>query len=94
MHGGTQEQSFEIAEGEILGIIGKEWRSKTSTHAPHSGVEQPPTSGKIYTCCSVYGCNYMDVGSSAGKNCPSLRWHTLCLTLDLWSEGEEALNAG
>ncbi len=71
--------SFEIAEGEILGIIGRSGAGKTVLMHLMRGVEQPPTSGKIiYHVAACNACDYMDVGSSAGKTVPALRGHALC----------------
>ncbi len=63
--------SFEIAEGEILGIIGRSGAGKTVLMHLMRGVEQPPTSGRvIYHVSACPSCDYMDVASSAGKPCP------------------------
>jgi methyl coenzyme M reductase system, component A2 len=60
--------SFEIAEGEILGIIGRSGAGKTVLMHLMRGVEQPPTSGRIiYHTAVCSGCAYLDVGSAAGK---------------------------
>ena len=39
--------SFEIAEGEIMGIIGRSGAGKTVLMHLMRGVDQPPTGGKI-----------------------------------------------
>ena len=68
--------SFEIAEGEILGIIGRSGAGKTVLMHLMRGVEQPPTSGKIiYHMAVCGGCAYIDVGSAAGQALPALRRH-------------------
>ena len=60
--------SFEIAEGEILGIIGRSGAGKTVLMHLMRGVEQPPTSGRvIYHVSACPSCDYMDVASSAGN---------------------------
>ena len=71
--------SFEIAEGEILGIIGRSGAGKTVLMHLMRGVEQPPTSGKIiYHVAACNSCDYMDVGSCIGKTLPALRGYAIC----------------
>src|SRR5512135_1726151 len=84
--------SFEIAEGEILGIIGRSGAGKTVLMHLMRGVEQPPTSGKIiYHVAACGTCDYMDVGSSSGKPCPHCGGMLTALDVDLWSEKDEVL---
>src|SRR5512136_2848264 len=84
--------SFEIAEGEILGIIGRSGAGKTVLMHLIRGVEQPPTSGRIiYHVAACNNCDYMDVGSSAGKPCPHCGGTLSALDVDLWSEKDEVL---
>ena len=46
--------SFELSEGEILGIIGRSGAGKTVLMQLMRGVEQPPTSGTDYLSrCSL-----------------------------------------
>jgi len=84
--------SFEIAEGEILGIIGRSGAGKTVLMHLIRGVEQPPTSGRIiYHVAACTGCDYLDVASSAGKSCPHCGATLASLDVDLWNEKNEAL---
>jgi len=84
--------SFEIAEGEILGIIGRSGAGKTVLMHLMRGVEQAPTSGKIiYHVAACSGCDYMDVGSAAGKSCPHCTGTLIALDVDLWNERDELL---
>jgi methyl coenzyme M reductase system subunit A2 len=84
--------SFEIAEGEILGIIGRSGAGKTVLMHLIRGVEQPPTSGRIiYHVAACNGCEYMDVGSAAGKTCPHCGGTLSARDVDLWSEKDETL---
>jgi len=84
--------SFEIAEGEILGIIGRSGAGKTVLMHLMRGVEQPPTSGKIiYHVAACNACDYMDAGSSAGKPCPHCGGMLSALDIDLWSEKDDLL---
>jgi methyl coenzyme M reductase system, component A2 len=62
--------SFEIAEGEIFGIIGRSGAGKTVLMHLIRGVDQPPTSGEIvYHMAICSRCGYMDVQSAAGTPC-------------------------
>ncbi|MFA5237644.1 MAG: methyl coenzyme M reductase system, component A2 [Methanoregula sp.] len=84
--------SFEISEGEILGIIGRSGAGKTVLMHIMRGVEQPPTSGKIiYHVSACPSCEFMDVASSAGKPCPHCGSMLAAIDVDLWNETNEAL---
>ncbi|MGA2120572.1 MAG: methyl coenzyme M reductase system, component A2 [Methanoregula sp.] len=84
--------SFEIGEGEILGIIGRSGAGKTVLMHLIRGVEQPPTSGRIiYHVAACGGCDYLGVGSSAGKPCPHCGAILTALDIDLWNEKDENL---
>ena len=84
--------SFEIGEGEILGIIGRSGAGKTVLMHLIRGVEQPPTSGRIiYHVSACAGCEFMDVASSAGKPCPHCGGTLSALDVDLWNESDEGL---
>lgn len=84
--------SFEIAEGEILGIIGRSGAGKTVLMHLIRGVEQPPTSGKIiYHMAACGGCDYMDVPGMAGKTCPHCGAMLAKIDVDLWNEKNEEL---
>jgi methyl coenzyme M reductase system, component A2 len=84
--------SFEITEGEILGIIGRSGAGKTVLMHLMRGVEQPPTSGKIvYHTAVCNGCAYLDVGSAAGKPCPHCGGVMTAQDIDLWNEKDETL---
>ncbi|MDP3564392.1 MAG: ATP-binding cassette domain-containing protein, partial [Methanoregula sp.] len=84
--------SFEIAEGEILGIIGRSGAGKTVLMHLMRGVEQPPTSGTIvYHVAACGTCDYMDVGSAAGKPCSRCGAKLTALNVDLWNEKDEEL---
>jgi methyl coenzyme M reductase system subunit A2 len=84
--------SFEIAEGEILGIIGRSGAGKTVLMHLIRGIEQPPTSGRIiYHVAACTGCDFIDVGSAAGKPCPHCGGTLSPLDVDLWNEKDELL---
>jgi len=85
--------SFEIGEGEILGIIGRSGAGKTVLMHLLRGVEQPPTSGQIiYHVAVCDSCPYIGVGSMAGKPCPSCGKALRAQDIDLWNEKDEDLH--
>ncbi|HJX56174.1 MAG TPA: ATP-binding cassette domain-containing protein, partial [Methanoregula sp.] len=56
--------SFEIPEGEIVGVIGRSGAGKSVLMHLLRGVEQPPTQGSIiYHMSACDRCTYMDVQS-------------------------------
>jgi len=84
--------SFEIAEGEILGIIGRSGAGKTVLMHLMRGVEQPPTSGRIiYHVARCSTCGYIDVSSAAGKPCPHCGGSLATRDIDLWNEPDEEI---
>src|SRR5690606_33826446 len=84
--------SFEIAEGEVIGIIGRSGAGKTVLIHLMRGVEQPPTSGKvIYHTAVCGGCEFLDVGSAAGKPCPRCGGTLTAKDIDLWGEKDDNL---
>lgn len=84
--------SFEVGEGEIVGIIGRSGAGKTVLLHLIRGVDQPPTSGKvIYHVAACDGCDWVDVPSAAGKTCPKCG-HTLqAVDVDLWDPAGETM---
>ncbi|HOS82032.1 MAG TPA: methyl coenzyme M reductase system, component A2 [Methanolinea sp.] len=84
--------SFEIGEGEVLGIIGRSGAGKTVLMHLLRGVEQHPTSGQIiYHVAVCDSCPYIGVGSMAGKPCPSCGSVLRAQDIDLWNEKDEDL---
>ena len=84
--------SFEIGEGEVLGIIGRSGAGKTVLMHLMRGVEQPPTSGSIiYHVSGCEQCEYIGVGSSAGRQCPRCGGKMQALDVDFWDERNDAL---
>ena len=84
--------SFEIGEGEVLGIIGRSGVGKTVLMHLLRGVEQPPTSGQIiYHVAVCDSCPYIGVGRMAGKPCPSCGKVLRAQEIDLWNEKDENL---
>jgi len=84
--------SFEIGEGEVLGIIGRSGAGKTVLMHLMRGVEQPPTTGKIvYHVAVCDSCPFLGVGSLAGKACPDCGHPLAPRDIDLWNEPDEGL---
>ncbi|MEN6610681.1 MAG: methyl coenzyme M reductase system, component A2 [Methanoregulaceae archaeon] len=84
--------SFEIAEGEILGIIGRSGAGKTVLIHLMRGIEQPPTSGRIiYHVAACTGCDFMGFPSLAGTPCPKCGGTLAALDVDLWNEKDEEI---
>lgn len=79
--------NFEVAEGEIVGIIGRSGAGKTVLMHLMRGVDQPPTQGAIiYHVVTCGGCDYIGVPSEAGKPCPICRGKLESADIDLWDD--------
>ena len=84
--------SFDLAEGEILGIIGRSGAGKTVLMQLMRGVETPPTSGRIiYHVAVCDGCDYVDVPGKSGKPCPKCGGVLKALDVDFWNENNAPL---
>jgi len=84
--------NFEVAEGEIVGIIGRSGSGKTVLLHLIRGVDQPPTSGKvIYHIAACDGCGWTDVPSAAGKTCPKCGRTLQAADVDLWDPSNEKM---
>ena len=85
--------SFEIAEGETMGIIGRSGAGKTVLMHLMRGVDQPPTSGRVlYHVAVCDRCENIELPSRAGKPCPACKEGKLAATdVDFWDEKNEAL---
>jgi methyl coenzyme M reductase system subunit A2 len=87
-----QNVSFEIAEGEIMGIIGRSGAGKTVLMHLMRGVDQPPTSGKIiYHVAVCDRCDNIELPSMAGKPCRACRGTLSAMDVDFWDEKNEAM---
>ncbi len=85
--------NFEIAEGEVVGIIGRSGAGKTVLMHLMRGVEEPPTSGRIiYHVAVCNGCEFLDVRSAAGTPCPHCGGTLSPVDIDLWGDKEKAEN--
>ncbi len=84
--------SFEIAEGEIMGVIGRSGAGKTVLMHLIRGVDQPPTSGKIlYHVAVCDRCENIELPSMAGKPCRACSGTLSAMDVDFWDEKNEAM---
>jgi methyl coenzyme M reductase system, component A2 len=84
--------SFEIAEGEIMGIIGRSGAGKTVLMHLMRGVDQPPTGGKIiYHVAVCNRCENIELPSMAGKPCPACKGKLAAMDVNFWDEKNEAM---
>ncbi len=86
--------SFEIQEGEIIGVIGRSGAGKSVLMHLLRGVEQPPTSGSvIYHMAACDRCPFMDVQSRAGGICPECGGTLGAVDVDLWDEKNDGMKS-
>jgi methyl coenzyme M reductase system subunit A2 len=86
--------SFEIPEGDIIGIIGRSGAGKSVLMHLLRGVEDPPTKGSvIYHMAACTKCDYMDVRSALGKPCPQCGGTFKPIDVDLWDPNNDGLKA-
>ncbi|MDK2975442.1 MAG: methyl coenzyme reductase system, component [Methanofollis sp.] len=82
--------NFEVAEGEIVGIIGRSGSGKTVLLHLIRGVDLPPASGRvIYHVAACDGCGWVDVPGTAGKKCPKCGRTLQPIDVDLWDPENE-----
>ena len=86
--------SFEIPEGEIVGVIGRSGAGKSVLMHLLRGVEQPPTKGSVvYHMAACDRCSFMDVQSRAGKKCPDCGGDLVAVDIDLWDEKTDGMKS-
>ena len=86
--------SFEIPEGDIVGVIGRSGAGKSVLMHLLRGVEQPPTKGSvIYHMAACDNCSFMDVQSRAGKKCPECGGDLVAVDIDLWDEKTDGMKS-
>jgi methyl coenzyme M reductase system subunit A2 len=86
--------SFEIPEGEIIGVIGRSGAGKSVLMHLLRGVEQPPTKGSIiYHMAACDHCTFMDVQSRAGTKCPECGGELVTVDVDLWDEKTDGMKS-
>jgi methyl coenzyme M reductase system subunit A2 len=86
--------SFEIPEGEIMGVIGRSGAGKSVLMHLLRGIEQPPTKGSIvYHMAACDRCTFMDVQSRAGGKCPECGGDLVAVDVDLWGENTDGMKS-
>jgi len=86
--------SFEIPEGEIIGVIVRSGAGKSVLMHLLRGVEEPPTKGSIiYHMAACDRCAFMDVQSRAGKTCPECGGNLTAVDIDLWDEKSNGMKS-
>ena len=86
--------SFEIPEGEIMGVIGRSGAGKSVLMHLLRGVEQPPTKGSIvYHMAACNRCTFMDLQSRAGGRCPECGGELVAVNVDLWDEKSDGMKS-
>ncbi|MDD1674880.1 MAG: ATP-binding cassette domain-containing protein, partial [Methanomicrobiales archaeon] len=86
--------SFEIPEGEILGVIGRSGAGKSVLMHLIRGVEQPPTAGSVvYHMAACNRCRFVDVRSRAGEQCPECGGNLEEADIDLWDEKSDGMKS-
>jgi methyl coenzyme M reductase system subunit A2 len=86
--------SFEIPEGEIIGIIGRSGAGKSVLMHLLRGVEQPPTRGSImYHIAACPECSFIDVPSRAGTSCPHCNQKLVPADVDFWAPENDSMKS-
>ncbi len=86
--------SFEIPEGEVLGVIGRSGAGKSVLMHLLRGVEEPPTKGSVvYHMAACDRCAFMDVQSRAGGKCPECGGSLSAVDVDLWDEKTDGMKS-
>ena len=85
--------SFEIPEGEIMGVIGRSGAGKSVLMHLLRGVEQPPTKGSIvYHMAACNRCTFMDVQSRAAAGA-GVRRDLVAVDVDLSDEKSDGMKS-
>jgi len=82
--------SFRMAEGEVLGIIGRSGAGKSILMHLLRGIDHPPTSGSIvYHMSECRDRCSLEPRSAAGRKCPSCGGVLSPVDIDLWNPDQE-----
>jgi methyl coenzyme M reductase system subunit A2 len=91
--GGTlilDKVSFQMDEGEVLGIIGRSGAGKSILMHLMRGIDHPPTSGAvIYHMSECEERCSLEPRSAAGTRCPCCGGQLHPVDIDIWNPGEE-----
>lgn len=86
--------NLEIAEGEIVGVIGRSGCGKTVLIHLLRGIDNPPTAGRIlYHISRCPSCGRVEFRSSAGQRCPACGAVLEAQDVDFWAPENAALKA-
>jgi methyl coenzyme M reductase system, component A2 len=86
--------SFDIPEGEIIGVIGRSGAGKSVLMHLLRGVEDPPTKGSIiYHMAACSRCAFMDVQSRAGGQCPECGGSLAAVDIDIWNDRSNGMKS-
>ena len=86
--------SFEIPEGEIIGVIGRSGAGKSVLMHLLRGVEESPTKGSIvYHVAACDRCPFIDVQSRAGSKCPECGGDLIATDVDLWDPETDGMKS-
>ncbi len=84
--------SFQISEGDNVGIIGRSGAGKTVLMHLIRGVDDPPSSGKIiYHIAACDTCEYIETRSESGKKCPRCEGTLVSADIDLWDPNNDLM---
>ena len=86
--------NLEIAEGEIVGVIGRSGCGKTVLIHLLRGIDNPPSAGRIlYHISRCPSCGRVEFRSSAGQRCPACGAVLEAQDVDFWAPENAALKA-
>lgn len=86
--------SFDIPEGEIIGIIGRSGAGKSVLMHLLRGVDEAPTGGSIFYHLSICPeCQYIGLRSEEGKPCPRCDESLKAIDVDFWNPANEKLKS-
>jgi methyl coenzyme M reductase system subunit A2 len=86
--------SFNIPEGEIMGVIGRSGAGKSVLMHLLRGVEEPPTKGSIiYHMAACDRCAFMNVQSRAGGKCPECGGSLAAVEVDIWDDRSNGMKS-
>lgn len=88
--------SFDLADGEILGVIGRSGSGKTVLMHLLKGIDSPPTSGTVlYHLAQCPSCTRLASPGLAGSSCLSCGTRMEQVDIDIWngtdSDGRDQL---